>query len=515
MLITLSGSVLTAILLGVIFLFVDNKEGTIVLLLGLICLFALFFIMLVGLVKGDIKFLKLKGRFNISLAISYLVVTSMVLCVMWFVNFGINDRLGDLSASEKMNFTLRKEVVSKELQKVTGDYPILVHDHITFRYHPDTEKKVYEIIDEIESITELEIRIFGQELTKTDKLEVIVLLNSKDYIQLNLLYTETIGGSYDSSNKRAMVYQKREDFHDDESFIIGTFAHEYSHYLIDLFLAEEGLNDQDIPVWYKEGISELFHHQTVDTISIHENIDASLKYTDLHTLDNWNSASKKTDIYYLAERAIEYIAGDQGDLKVLSNILLHQKETGSFEESLEQITGLKLSTLNKTIFSVEKDLQKAWDTWMQESDIETAEKLYKEITKKHPIEGRAWHEYALILEEKKRWDEALNARRKVISINSEEAAGYLNISYLLTIIDSKEAMEMANKALELVKKEPYGNVEFCQKWVDEISQYHNLMSEERNVDAYQVIFQSEQLSNQTTIMEELREQEKEKISGEL
>ena len=509
-LITLSGLVLTAILLGVVFLFVDNIEGTIVLLLGAICLFALFFIMLVGLIKGDIKFLKLNGRFSMSLVISYIVVTSMLLCVMWFANFVIHERFGDLSASEKMSFIFGNKVESKELQKVAGDYPVLEHDHITFRYHPDTEKLVNEIINTMESITELEKEIFGREITKNEKLEVIALRNSKDYIQLHPFSTETVGGSYDSSNKRATVYQERESFDDDESFMIGTFAHEYSHYLIDLFLAEEGLNDNDIPAWYKEGICEFFRYEIVDTITIHEKIDTGLKYTDLHTSENWNAASENTDVYYLAKRAIEYIVEHQGDVKDLSTILLHQKETGSFEESFDQITGLQLNTLNETIFSVKKDLQKAWDAWWQESDIVTAEKLYEELTKKHPNESLAWHQYALILEEQKKWDEALNARRKVISIDPEKAAGFLNISYLLTIIDSKEAMEMANIALELTKKEPYGNVKFVQKWVDEISQYHDLKSEESYVEAYQAIFQSEHLSNDPTILEELKKQEKEK-----
>ena len=505
---TLSGIVSTAILFGVIYLFVDNIGGTIVLLLGLIFLFALFFIMLVGLVKGDIKFLKLNGRFNMSLVISYIVVTSMLLCVMWFVNFSINDRLGDLSAGEKMNFIQGKAVVSKELQKVTGDYPILLHDHITFRYHPDTEKLVNEIINTMESITELEKEIFGREITKTEELEVIALRNSKDYIQLNPFFTDTVGGSYDSSNKIAMVYQERESFDDDESFMIGTFAHEYSHYLIELFLAEEGLNDKDIPAWYKEGICEFFRSQIVDTIQIPGKIDASLKYTDLHTSKKWDDASEKTDVYYLAKKAIDYIVGHQSEVKVLSDILLDQKETGSFEESFDQITGFQLNTLNVTIFSMEKDLKKAWIAWMQESDFETAEKLYDEITEKHPNEKMVWHHFALMLEEQKRWDEALNARRKVISIDPEEAADFLYISYLLTIIDSKEAMEMANKSLELTKKEPYGNVAFVQKWVDEISEYHELMSEERYVEAYQAMFQSEQLSYMTTIMEELKKQEK-------
>jgi len=506
MLITLLGLVITAIFLAVVFLFIGSNKGTLVLLLALIFLFVMFFIMLVGLVKGDIKFLKLNGRFNISLATSYLMLTSLLLSVMWLINYSIHARYGDLSARNKMNVIQGKVVVSESLEKMTAGYSILNHEHITFRYHPATEKQVYEIIDTIENITELEKSIFGREIAKTDKLEVITLPNSKDYIQLNPLSTEEIGGSYDSSNKRAMVYQKRESYDDDESFIIGTFTHEYSHYLIDLFLVEEGIDDKDIPAWYKEGISEHFHHQTVDTISIHKNINTSLKYTDLHTLEKWNSESKKSDTYYLAERAIEYIVGHQSDLKILSKILLHQKETGSFEESFDQITGLNLSTLNETIFSLEKELQKAWDA-RQGPEFEAAERLYKEITEKHPHESIAWHQFALFLEEQKRWDEALDARRKVISINSEDAAGYLNISYLLTIIDPKEALAMAKKSLELTKKVPHGNVEFTQEWVDEISQYHELLSEGKYLEANQEINQSEQLSYNTAIMEELRKQE--------
>lgn len=506
MLITLSILILTAILLGIIFLFVGNNKGTIVLLVGLICLFVLFFIMLVGLVKGDLKFLKLNDRFNISLVITYLAVTAMLLSVMWLYNFSLHARLGDLTASSKMNFIQGKQVISENLQKLTEDYAVLEHDHITFRYHPDNEKQVYEIIDKIESLTELEIRIFGREINKTDKLEVIALLNSKEYIQLNPLSTETVGGSYDSSNKRATVYRDRESFDDDWSFMIGTFAHEYSHYLIDLFLTEEGINDNDIPAWYKEGISELFRYQTVDTISIPENIDTDLKYTDLHDQRDWSNASEK-DVYFLAEKAIEYIVGHHGGEMVLSKILLHQKETGSFEESFDQITGLELATLNTRIYSVEKDLAKAYKAW-QESDFETAEKLYEEITKAHPSESLAWHQYAMMLEKQMRWDDALGARRQVNSIDPKNAQGFQNTSYLLTVIDTKEAVATAKVALELAEMDSIENTEFYKKWLDVISQYHNLINEERYTEAYKVISQSEQFSNMPVLLEYLKDKRK-------
>ncbi|UGB32801.1 collagenase [Metabacillus sp. B2-18] len=511
---TLSGLVLTVILLGAIYLFLDNEIGTIVLLIGFICLFALFVLTLIGLVRGSIKWLKLNNRFSISLILIYVVVTSILLCGIWGFNFVLHHEFGIMSAKEKIQIFQGEIVSSDEMRlEIIQEYPVLEHQHITFRYHPDTEKQVQEIINRMEDITQLEKEIFGEEITKTETLEVIVLRSSKEFNQLNPIFTETIGGSYESTNKRVIIYQSRENFADSESFMIGTFAHEYGHFLLDLFSKEKGIHSDEFPAWYNEGLCEYIRHQIVDNIQIREEINTNIKYTDLHTSENWNSESENTDVYYLAQRAIEYIVGRQGNAEVLSNILLHQKETGTFEESFFQLTGVKLDTLNKTIFSMKEDLEEAWKAWSQESDFEKAGKLYEEITEKYSHESLVWHQFALMLEEQKKWDEALIARRKVISLSPEDSAGFQNISYLLTIIDPSESLEMANKALELTKKDPDGNVEFIQKWLNEISQFNDLISEEKYAEAYQAILRSEQLSYQTTVLEELKKQEKENSSG--
>jgi hypothetical protein len=50
--------------------------------------------------------------------------------------------------------------------------------------------------------------------------------------------------------------------------------------------------------------------------------------------------------------------------------------------------------------------------------------------------------------------------------------------------------------------------------VDDISKYQDLLSKENQVDAYKTILQSEQLSYQVQIIEELTKQAKEKFPGD-
>ncbi|MEH7236674.1 collagenase [Bacillus sp. JJ1562] len=502
----LSSLVLTAFLIVVIYLFLNNLVGMILLVVGLLGLVTLVVFAAIGLGKG--KFLFIHSKFSILLTLFYFVGTIILLCGICFYNFILYYKFGDMSVRDKLQL-LQQITVVREISetKMTKNYPVLKHQYITFNYHPETEKQVYKIIDSLEKINRLEERIFDHAITKSESLEVIVLRNSKEYYELMPFLPENIEGAYDNKNKKILIYQDSED----ESIMVGSFAHEYTHYLLNLYSMEVGLDYDEIPIWFNEGISEYVHYQIIDAPRTPGILDTEISFKDLHTHEDWNYASENSDIYYIAKKAIEYIVDEHGE-KTISSILIDQKETGSFKKSFEKITGLHLSTLNQTIFSVNKELEKAWIVW-QESGIETAEKMYLEILKKYPDEGLAWQQFALFLEEQKRWAEALEARRKVVQLNPSDGAAFQYLSYLLTIIDPKESRGMAKKALELTKHDLFGNVKFHQKWVDEISAFHDLISQGKEVEAYQSIFQSEQLSIHPTIIDELKRQAEEKYPG--
>jgi len=66
------------------------------------------------------------------------------------------------------------------------------------------------------------------------------------------------------------------------------------------------------------------------------------------------------------------------------------------------------------------------------------------------------------------------------------------------------ALEIAHFALETAEKGLYVYVTFNEQWVEEVSRYHHLITEERVVEAYDLICQSEHLSFQQSIIEELK-----------
>ena len=496
--------VLTAIVLMGIYLFLGKLSGNIVLIASLIGLATAFYFSFIALLTGETKFFKWKGKVKQYFILSYILVAGMLLITIWMFNFVINTEVGKLSAADKVSLLLREPDVNDEVvNELTKDYLVLSHQNITFTYPPDAEKDLHRIISNMDVLNQVEREVFGEDMQKSENLEVVVLPSFAEYIQAKPLAGEIEGGSYNRANKRALIYQQQE-LYDDASFLTGIFSHEYGHYLMDIFLAKQGIGFEDVPVWYHEGISEYISFQETGDIRSFGNVDTELKFSNLQTHAQWDASKNHSDVYSLARKAIDYVVRSQNDTKILTDILLHQKETGSFKKSFEQLTGFKLATLNTEMYSVEEDLSRAYDAW-QQSDFETAGKLYKEITLQHPRESLAWHQYALMLEEQSKWDEALIARRQVISINPQNAADYLYTSYLLTVLDTKEAVETAEIALELEKKNSTENPGFYQQWLEEISEYHNLISDKRYTEAYQAISQSEQLSYSPTIMEYLKD----------
>ncbi|WP_147300774.1 type IV pilus biogenesis/stability protein PilW [Sporosarcina sp. BI001-red] len=473
-------------------------------ILGLITLFTSFIFALISFIKNQAKFYNWNGLLQLSLKSLYLVITSALLGVLWIVNVAIIDELGALSPLDKMNIVLGKtDVNEKEIQQLIKDYPELKRRNITFKYPPNAEDKVHDMISKMGDIEQLELEIFGYQLPKTKNLEVIILPTYDEYIQARPSAGEREAGSYTGMDNRAILYEQPMDINGDEPSLSGIFGHEYGHYLMDMFLVDKEIKFDDVPAWYHEGISEYIGNQVGKELKFPGNVSPDLTFDHLQSLQEWKDAATQSDVYYFAGKTIEYVIGSADDSIILSDIVLNTKVTGTFDESFKQLTGLDPKTLNITsIHSVEEDLDEA-RILMQESDFKKAEEYYKKILKKHPREPLAWHQYALMLEKQKRWDEAISARQIVTSIEPDNPNNYMYLSYLLTVIDSQEAVNAAEKALELVKKENRKDGKFHQKWIDEISYYNELIKEKKYAEAYQSISQSDQLSTFPEIVEEL------------
>ena len=505
---TLIGLIFTAILLVGVFLLSSKLWGTIVLILGLIALLTAFIFALISFIKSQSNFYNWNGLIKLSLKSLYLAITGILLVVLWVFNFAIIDEYGEFTPLDKMNIVLGKtDINEKAIQQLIKDYPELKSQNITFKYPPNAEDKVHEMISKMDDIEQLELEIFGYQIPKTKNLEVIILPNYDEYIQARTSAGEREGGSYTSMDNRAIIYEQPKDVNGEEPSLTGIFSHEYGHYLMDMFLVDNGIKFDDVPVWYHEGISEYLGNQIGNQIGNElkptGHINSELTFDKLQSSQDWKTATKQSDVYYFAGKTIEYVLGSVDDSIILSDIVLNIKESGTFDESFKQLIGLDPKTLTITSFnSMEKDLDVA-RILRQDSDFKNSEELYKKILKKHPREPLAWHQYALMLEKQKRWEEALSARRKVVSLEPENPNSYIYLSYLLSVIDSQEAVNTAEKALEIVKKDNIEDWGYHQKWLDEISHYQELKNEKKYDEAFQFISQSEQLSTFPEIIEAL------------
>ncbi|MBD7907877.1 AI-2E family transporter [Sporosarcina gallistercoris] len=499
--ITILSLLFTSIILVGLYLFLSGFAGLIILVGGVAGLFLLFILSFKNPVSKHSKFFKWKGKVHLSFLLSYLLVTGILLIFIGSLNFVLGEELGELSARDKLNLLAGNAAVNtRVLDEITDDYSVRITNHMTFKFPAHLEPKVDEIIERMDEVETLEKQVFGEPLQKTKKLEIIILANAKEYSRIVPWAPSSQVGSYVRHRNRIMIYQQEE-----VPSLQGIFSHEYSHYLLDIFLEQNKVDFEEIPKWYHEGVSE---YVSLQVIGGDRYPHASIPEISLNNLRNhveWNKASRESDVYYLAEKAIEYAVGNSKDRKVLSTVILQGKETGSFEESFQELTGFDLTILSNRIYTAQEDLNHAYAT-CQNSDYETSVSLYQETVKKHPGESLAWHQYALCLVKHKKWNEAISVRRTMIGLEPNVAGSYITLSQLLTLVDTNEAVKTAEMAEELGVKENREYVDdYYETWLAEITRYHRLMNAKNYEEAYQAMSQSEQLSTSPEILEELND----------
>ncbi|WP_343753888.1 tetratricopeptide repeat protein [Alkalibacterium iburiense] len=453
-------------------------SGALLFIAGSLVFLMLFFIAVIGLIKGKIPRFKLYNRWSSVRLLLYSSLSALVLLVIWSVSAFIQTEYGPMTASEKIELLSTVNGLSEDkVQAFIQEYPKLEYEHITFTYHPESENELQDMLHILPSLLELEKEIYGGEVDKAERLNVLLLQNEADYLKLNPYSIEQESGSYYPLFKRMVLFK------DDNIDSVGTFVHEYHHYLFDLYLSEVEIEKDTLPVWYNEGISEYMRKQLVGTPYLYEMEESDVLLTNLHTNGQWRSAYENENVYHLALKGVEVIVNHQSEAGALSDILLKLKDEETFEEAYTKQTGLDLNDLNEMLVSSNEEVDQAWVTWDTEGDYESAEQLYQNLLKKHPHDSLVWHQYAMMLEEQNKWDEALYARQKVIDIEPQGASSYLNTSYLLVVIDSEAAVDMAVKAWELTQADPFGNVIFVQQWMEEVTHFHTLKAEGRSEEA--------------------------------
>ena len=121
--------------------------------------------------------------------------------------------------------------------------------------------------------------------------------------------------------------------------------HEYSHYALLQKIQALGIKE-NVPEWFLEGYAEYISFIHSKAIPSHIPLDNVIPFEVLEKPDRWKHlrTAGAADIYQQSEEAIAYIVKEFGK-DALLDILKKIDNTHSFEEALEQSTGLNYDEL--------------------------------------------------------------------------------------------------------------------------------------------------------------------------
>ncbi|WP_297520608.1 hypothetical protein [uncultured Clostridium sp.] len=127
------------------------------------------------------------------------------------------------------------------------------------------------------------------------------------------------------------------------------FKHEYNHFLIDKIRMENDIDENTIPLWFEEGVSEFYAYgnefeKFLDYAYEEEFLNIAftfVEYEKLKTSKNWKARSDRgyypyTQSYYAICKLVK-----KNGAKAIENIIINSAKLG-FEKSFKQETKISL-----------------------------------------------------------------------------------------------------------------------------------------------------------------------------
>lgn len=136
----------------------------------------------------------------------------------------------------------------------------------------------------------------------------------------------------------------------DETLSPSVIVHEYTHYKMNAFCYDNGINILKVPLWFKEGVAEYISSPFYDNKYKNSKLSIVEPFRNLNTLKNANKAiSNGFDVYMQSYFAIKEIVKLKGQNSI-KDILISSKSK-EFYNSLEQELGMNISTFESRLLN--------------------------------------------------------------------------------------------------------------------------------------------------------------------
>ncbi len=430
---------------GMITVSVFSQNGEWGLLTGLgfvVILLVLLLTSLVGLIRGRIAFLRIKGRwgaFWLGLAsILFMVYAAGVVIVNIIL---VEELLGQgTGAREKAAFlysqlspdAYAETLIATEYKEMTIHYPA---------GDEETVKKIKQLYPKAKEKADI---VFGSGTADAFK---VIVYNSRDAMDASSGNPD-FGGFYSPDDKSLHVLSTAVK---NGWGFEKTFFHEYAHFRMFEYIERYDVNIRTIPQWFTEGVAEV-----VALWDIMRDLPAG-EEADLSRLDSsmdFHAARKEgIDTYVQSCFAVQELVYSHGETVITA--ILEAAGGQEFEKAFENVHGKTLNDFQSDYLDRVRQISNLMNEYYEErgqKKFKRAEEVLTEMQGLAPQHPFAAGELPLIYIKQKKFEQAVEQMEENIkSVDGPYAHEFNMLAELYLLFDPEQALEYAQRAKGLTK----------------------------------------------------------------
>ncbi|MGB5945827.1 peptidase MA family metallohydrolase [Paenisporosarcina sp.] len=249
------------------------------------------------------------------------------------------------------------KIVKEEKEELISDFNKKKYEHLLIYYSESDRELIPATKESLKRAMELNNSLFGPTYTKPYD---VIIFSSTNQIESFSGLEYAIGIHSPEFNMIGILPENKEGIFEDIPPLVWNYKsnimHEYTHYVFTQKISEGGLSNNDIPLWFSEGVAE---YVASDGLSgrVLELGPKVVSLNELSTFEQWNTyrTDNRYDVYLQSEKAIYYLINEYG-IGIIDRIILETNSNGGFEEGLQRATNINIKNLDEYIETLPKKL---------------------------------------------------------------------------------------------------------------------------------------------------------------
>lgn len=328
------------------------------------------------------------------------------------------------------------------------------YNHIKFMYRKNSEIGMELVKTYIKDANDDCETVLGKANLKP--LEIMFDYDEKMFKANSHLF-ENFGGIYVHNHKtdqRHINVLVKDAFKDIliSSDMIHTLRHEYVHYSFDMFITENNMNIESIPIWFEEGTAEYVAYSPEFIYDRYPN--KIIPFREIKNRNGWaDYVNKEIDVYGQSFYFIHLLASEKGE-GAIKEIMIKTKELG-FEEAFKSFSGSSVEDYEKRLNNYAKNHWKNYKLNIKRSIVK---RNYRDMQKnsmakyieQNSKDAEAILEMARVYDIDKNYAKAMELCEASVKADPSFAFGWYTLGrYSERGMDYKKAEEAYRKSIEL------------------------------------------------------------------